>query len=569
MNLKIRNLADDRLPMSHVQSLSLSGTSADEVQQWVANLPMLNVGDTAKQLYTTLQELAAIDLPSTTRLELMELLRPAIYSIIESLSKHYINQNLAINQRAGQIAALAHELRAYSAMIYHNIALNTATQYLNQHFSLFAILKKKAMLKLIGQATHRGLAELFYLLSNARRLHLSDYTGMWLGLHELYTLAQRLDLRAFAQMDKQQTYGKKITVEQMYLRSIFLSACHTNKLRQAEIKKISQLSEFWTDLVHISPAQSDHDLLWVDTKVDAPPMYTKQLQGKNADIFHIDVHDLLDHFQNLNGKTPKLLHPDEDAGLSTSLKLHLLEILNPPKERASERQLHDGTLTMGLGFISTHYQLAGQCSFEELIEIPALLSGCSFKVMTHESDLYDAPMLREEAHHHALDNYFASHQINIINSSDTGYCLHWIGTPPSMLRTGELISLRKPDDSGWRLGLIRWVQQDHPSDPQFGVEILSEHGIACGARVIIDDGNSSDYMRTLLIPNKQAQNQSTLLTPTRVFKVGHKISIRLGHDEFLAMLTRELVVTQSFSQFEFVLLPSERSNELISKMLTH
>jgi len=568
LNLNITTLLNGKFPIDPTRSLSLIGTSKAELQSWVTNLPILNIGNTAKQLYLALQELAPVEMPEAHRLEHIEILRPALYSIIESLSKHFLNPHTR-DQRAWQIAELAQELRAYSAMIYYGIALRTVKRYQSTKFNLFSILKKKALLNLIGQAIHRGLTELFQLLSNARALHVPDYSGLWLRLHELYRLAISLNLGSFMMSDRQQSYGKKMTIEQIYLRSILLSAYHTHKLREAEIRKIRQLSELWSDLVRISPTSSGQDLLWVDTTIDTPPMYTRQLASMNPAIFHIDVHPLLNHFMDLNSQEPTLLHKDEETELSTSLKLHLLQTLSAPKERASERQLHEGTLTVTLGFIGSHYQLAGLCSFEELMQIPETISDSELSDKSTNFDHCYEAAYDEETKQNSLNNYCALHQSHMINISATGYCIRWIGTAPHMLRTGELISIRKNDDSGWSVGLVRWVQQHLNENPQFGVEILSDHGIACGARVILQDGNSTDYMRTLLLPHQEQQNKSTILTPTQIFKAGHKISIRFGHDEFVAELTRARVVTQSFSQFEFVLLPAERAEELISKMLIH
>ena len=57
MNLNIIKLLNADLPTNSLKKLSLVGESKSEMQTWVASLSMLNVGETAKQLFTTLQEL--------------------------------------------------------------------------------------------------------------------------------------------------------------------------------------------------------------------------------------------------------------------------------------------------------------------------------------------------------------------------------------------------------------------------------------------------------------------------------------------------------------------------------
>ncbi|AXI02429.1 hypothetical protein [Aquirhabdus parva] len=572
MNLNIIKLLNAELPPEEVTHLSLVGATKSEMQTWVASLSMLNVGETAKQLYITLQELLAVeDIPDPVRYELMEVLRPAIYTIIESLSKHYINQNVLLDQRAERIAGLAQQLRVYSAMVYRGIALRTAENYQAQNFGLFAIGKKKSMLQLIGQATHRGLTEFFRLLAESKLLYLPIYKGMWLRLHELFNLAEQFDLGSFSLRDENQIYGKALTIQQAYLRSIFMSTCNTNKLRQAEIKKISQLSEIWVDLLKISAAPSQEDLFLVDTAIDAPPMYITELKEITPEMFYIDARPLLAHFENLNTNDPELLNPAEETLLSATLKLHLLHTLKPPMERSSERHPRKGTVYLSLGLIGTHYQTSGQQNFETVIQNQQLTAntphpGISNTFQIDSDVIYTAQ--EEQIRQNATREYLESYECQIVNISMGGYCIRWQGTTPSVLRSGELIAVREHNSSTWSIGLIRWVQQHLHTGAEFGVEILSQQGKACGARVIRQDGYSSEYMRTLLLPEVKEQNRATtIITPTLAFRSGHKISIRLGSEEVRAQLTRELVITQSFSQFEFVLLQSLKDEQTKSNLL--
>ncbi|HEY4714195.1 MAG TPA: hypothetical protein VIH30_08170 [Aquirhabdus sp.] len=565
MNLNIIKLLNADLPTNSLKKLSLVGESKSEMQTWVASLSMLNVGETAKQLYTTLQELLILDIADSTRFELIEALRPAVYTIIESLSKHYINQNILLDERAERIAGLAQQLRVYAAMIYRTIAIRTSEDLQTQSFGLFAFSKKKVLLNLTAQAIHRGLTEFFRLSAESKTLYLPVYKGMWLRLHELFQKAQTLELNKFALRDENQAYGKILTIEQAYLRSIFMSACNTNKLRQTEIKKISQLSEIWVSLIRILPTPSGRDLFLVDTSIDAPPMYISQLKQINASMYYIDVQELLSHFENLGGDQAKLLHPSEETLLSGSLRLHLLQTLRAPAERGTERHPHNGVINLSLGLIGAHYQLADRQTFEDVIQIQEVLTSQDIPIIhpnsSHSIDLNFNTKDEGTIRQNATREYLEAYQCQIINISLGGYCIRWVGTTPNVLRSGELIAIRENDDAEWSIGLIRWVQQQLNSGAEFGIEILSQRGKACGARVIRHDGYSSDYMRTILLPEmKELNRTASIIAPILAFKSGHKISIRLGNEEVRAQLMREIVVTQSFSQFEFVLTQPEKLN---------
>ena len=276
-------------------------------------------------------------------------------------------------------------------------------------------------------------------------------------------------------------------------------------------------------------------------------------------MLFINIEALLSHVKNLNDNASKLLHRDEETLLTPSLKRHLLQILQRPKERGAERQSHEGTLIVALGFIGSHYQVAGQRPFEELIQIPEADVNVDFADQYRNLN-QNYELIHDAGQKSQLEDYLVTHPSLMVNISETGCCLRWPGASPRTLRTGELISLKKDDDANWSLGLIRWVQQHLNADPEFGVELLSERGIACGARVIQPDGSSSDYMRTLLLPHSHTQNKSTLITPALVFKAGHKVLIRQGDEEVHIQLERALLVTQSFSQFEFVVVSTTLSN---------
>ncbi|MBC7751037.1 MAG: hypothetical protein H7Z73_04865 [Candidatus Saccharibacteria bacterium] len=564
MNLNIIKLLNADLPTNSLKKLSLVGETKSEMQTWVGSLSMLNVGETAKQLYTTLQELLILDVPDSIRLELIEVLRPAVYTIIESLSKHYINQNILLDERAERIAGLAQQLRVFAAMIYRTIAVRTTEELQTHTFGLFAVGKKKVLLNLAAQAIHRGLTEFFRLSAESKTLYLPVYKGMWLRLHELLQKSQILELNKFALRDENQAYGKILTIEQAYLRSIFMSACNTNKLRQTEIKKIGQLSEIWVSLVRISPTPSGRDLFLVDTSIDAPPMYISQLKQINPSMYYIDVQELLSHFENLGSDHAKLLHPSEETLLSGSLRMHLLQTLRAPAERSTERHPHNGVINLSLGLIGAHYQLADRHSFEEVIQIQEVITNPEIPIIqpnsAHSVDL-NYSIQDGKVRQNATKEYLESYQCQIINISLGGYCVRWVGTTPNVLRSGELIAIRENDDAEWSIGLIRWVQQQLNSGAEFGIEILSQRGKACGARVIRQDGYSSDYMRTILLPEmKELNRTASIIAPILAFKSGHKISIRLGNEEVRAQLMREIVVTQSFSQFEFVLTQPEKLN---------
>jgi hypothetical protein len=566
MNQSVVDLLNTDFPPRHRAQLSLVGANRADMQAWLSNLSMLNVGETARQLFTTLREVADLDVDDTVRMELSEVLRPALHTINTSLSKHYINQNILLDERSERIAELGQQLRAYLANINRTVALRLADQLRTQNFGLFGAGKKRAQLQTIGNAIHRGITELTGLLYETQLLYLPTFKGLWNRLHELFELAAALDLRQHSMADANQVYDRVLTIDQAYLRAIFLSASNTNKLRQTEIKKLFQFSELWVQLIDLRAASSGHDLFLVDPSHDSPPMYITKYSELGPKTYYVDVRRLLAHFENLTAATPNLLNPAEGSLLSGSLKYHLILTFTAPLERSYARHAYNGVIDLSLGLIGTHYQLAEQRPFEEVIEIQHIISASDLPqagaslgfASSGDYDISYTPQ-DEQSKAEATREHLDTYRCQIVNISPGGYCVRWSGKTPNVLRTGELVAVREPSDKTWHIGLIRWVKQNPTEGAEFGIEILSPRGKPCGARVLRKDGASSEYMRTLLLPEMKNLNRpATIITPILAFKTGYRISIRLGREEVKAQLTREIMVTQSFSQFEFVILRNDQ-----------
>jgi len=148
------------------------------------------------------------------------------------------------------------------------------------------------------------------------------------------------------------------------------------------------------------------------------------------------------------------------------------------------------------------------------------------------------------------DRYFCQ----IVNISPGGYCIEWTGAVPGTVKAGELVGLREDGHPDWSLGVIRWVRQIPGHGAQFGLEVLAPKATPCGARVIKKTGDSTEFMRTLLLPEIKALNRAaTLITPNLTFRPGYRIVLMHDGEEEKALLTNLLSTTQSFSQFEFQL----------------
>lgn len=590
MTTTTSSIIGQSIPDKNLSRLSLVGHTKADMEAWVAALPIMNVGETAKRLYQTLQELTRLKTSEDNRFELLEVLRAPVYTILQALAKHYLNQSVLLPERASRVATLAQSLRAHLAFGY-KIVVHECIDKLQTKLSMLGFGRRQTQ-QLAAHSLQRAISELGGLLLESGTLYLPSPSGLWLDLHSLYRISVTHGLSQIKVPDPHYTHVRELSPGEAYTRAIILAASHTNKLRQVEIRQIYEASEVWVNLLKIRNQIAAQDLLVINAESDSPPAYiTKATSSPNS--LYVDAQKLVQHLQTLASTPPSQIGRAESA-LTSSLLQHLIGVWNAPTERTFARRSYQGELLVCLGLTATHYHLAGGQDFESVINAHQMMS-------EEESNFFLQDHLNSPVHKDAKDidpwrlsfgtvddefklnqktqaqfsflynrenrdqtksseNLHPPQKAEIVNISPGGYCIRWVGEPPLTLRTGEILVLREPDDTNWNIGVIRWVKQLPTQGAEAGIEILSARAKPCGARVLKKTGESTEYMRTLLLPEmKSLHRPATLITPNLTFRSGYRIIIRLGNEEVKAQLTTESLSTQSFSQFEFALLQSQET----------
>ena len=112
-----------RLPAQDSSRLSLVSHQPRKLREWVDGLPMMNVGETSRQVFQTLQELTRLQVDAPERLELLEILRPTVHAVCNALAKHYLNQSVMLPERATKVATLAQAMQSHLATGYKSVVV--------------------------------------------------------------------------------------------------------------------------------------------------------------------------------------------------------------------------------------------------------------------------------------------------------------------------------------------------------------------------------------------------------------------------------------------------------------
>lgn len=276
-------------------------------------------------------------------------------------------------------------------------------------------------------------------------------------------------------------------------------------------------------------------LVVYDLHKDEPPASrSPQGQRRPESVRAIDPTELVKRLDS------QLHRPDSgpEGRLATPLLQHLIGSWSELSERSSYRNKHDTSLELCLGLMATHYYLGNRQDFYTQMR--------GRMDINSDNDDGRADSKRPER--------FVVHCVDI---SPGGYGVTWTGAVPAQARVGELVGVRESGQMDWNLGVIRWVRPVPGGGLQLGLEILAATAQPCGTRVMKNTDESSDYLRTLIVPALKARNRpATLITPTMGFQAGARVIIMRQGKEEKARLTRLYGAAHSFRQFEFELDPA-------------
>lgn len=549
-----------KLPEQDLPHLTLGADQPKKLEQWVESLPIMNMGETARQLYQFIQELNRLQIDSKLRFQLLEVVRPSILHVSESLQKHYLNQSLVLPEKARRVASLAQALQGHLANGYKLVAVRGIRK-----------VKDKAVRRAVTTAIHRAVTALGDTLLRCYQLYFPSPRHLWLELHQLFLLAELHGISGTAVEDG----DGESSIQSAYARCLLLATAKPNQLRQQELAGIYKAAFSWASLIEISTASDDDDLFVFDLQADRPPIYRTHASQASESWRYIDSSRLVEAitaWMRAPGESP--LHVPKS--LDESLLSHLQQVWGALTERAFKRMPESGEIELCFGLVGVHYFLSGKVAFETMVERDSLsVLGAEdennpFLVNIKKSNqqkqrnadpwatAYQSDYAGETIEMGAPGSQRSeaalpvSYHCQKVNASPGGYCLSWQGNTPSLMRTGELLALRDHPDSQWSLAVVRWVTQLPNHGARFGVELLAPGGRPVAARALRKQGVDSDFMRGVVLPELAAVGQpATLLLPTVGFNEGVKVELVEAGEPRRVQLLRRTQGASGFSQYPF------------------
>lgn len=532
-----------------------------QLQQWTAELPIGNTTVAAHQMLEQLKTLNRSRYPVKERLQLQNTLRPVLSELLHAMRQPLRQVAIPLDYKHQYNANLIQQLLEQMAVGYKLIVSELALSSKMKEFENL----------LLQEATYLAIIYLGQRLVEAYSLYQPEPEKVWSDLNQLY---QSAEARQFHQNTIDDSFPDTPlpvypSIDFAYKRVLLLALAEPYHLMQYEAEDLFRLitsSVQGCNIDNYLPVIAGGEYV-IDFNVDDGPRFLSPDQEWQASDPHIiditDVKSQLDtHLQRLlrtNAHHATLEAVSLVERQQRDMLLRLADAWNASLVRQTRRFSLKGKIELSSGLNASHYFISNGALFTPEMDELKLTADI-------DEQSYDLHTVFATAYHEALQkdrkHSFQQYQLNPWwqrNVSPIGVALNCLGHEHNLdMRVGELVIYRFADKkyNRWQIGVVRWLQHDNNLDSQgninIGVMNIANGAIVTGAKAIKGLGSGTDYFRSLLVPKQVSLEQTrSIIVPAFLYDVGTTLAVNMRQRIFHIHLTRMMISTRSFTQFDF------------------
>jgi hypothetical protein len=546
------------LPPQDLAKLSFCGSpKSARLQAWINQLQATRISHTSIQLYRALPDVARLKTNAQTRLEMLEILRPAVQNNIAGLAKDFLGQPLILPEAAQKAAIIAQALQKGMINGYSQCVASLLAQ------------KKLSRQDrdILAMALYRATYGIGALYLRTCQIYTQLPSGLWLHLHQLFRAAEYFELTDTPVQDSLLPHRRMASTRDSYARTILLACSRPNQLSQHDLKTAYHAFDVWASAVALSDdvVPDNGNPFIINLSRDEAPTYKERFNGDEDDhLLELDFSRLLTGLEGQQQKpSAELTIP---KNLSAELVQHLTHAWKTVPDRQQHRRKVKTVVDICIGLSECHYHLAGGKDF------PGFLAQWNRREDGGWEDIPDfaelgagfTPSTRKQQTDPHQDS--APTRVHVQNVSAGGYCLYWQESIPAHATTGQLLGIREAGKKQWHLAIIRWVRQLKGAS-QMGVQTLALDAKPAAASLVYDLGGCSDPMRVLLVPpSHEGKSYPTLITAAVPFQAFSRIRLQTSADTRLLTLDQSVYATDKIRQFRYQQLSAdaEASDDAVS-----
>ncbi|MCF6236699.1 MAG: hypothetical protein L3J70_10075 [Gammaproteobacteria bacterium] len=563
-----------------------------KVEQWIAELPLSNTGETARLIFNTLTKLNRHPIPIKNRVKILEIFRPVVSCLLKTIHKHFFSSTTPITAKNKTVAHLVRSLQEEMANGYKIVimdSLNPENSYPDP--------------KIQTMVAHRALYYLGGMLFTSYQVYMPPPAGVWRDTHQVFHFSEQFNLFHNTVNDTENDLTPWSSILDAYKKIALFALADPYHLSQYDMKKLRTTLSLWASscqLTQYSDSFSQSDTILINPDGDLPPSKKVQLDEKQTVRYRsLDTTEALHKIRRDLSRTSekKIIRQKNQSRLSSSLLTHLLNAWSPAIKQRSARKNREATLNGAFGLDAVHYFVNGnKNSFarnSETNEKNSLFHSTRFTVsnvtpkgvtnldsinlweLNHPhpvntelddkellpTNIDQLPKLTSEDH----QAYYTDHCI-VMNESAGGLCVQLPKESPPLIHIGELLCLQdalKQTDN-WVVGVVRWIKNSKDEIVKIGVQLLSPSAEAVALSTYCDintkpESKQKDYVRALLLPEIKTLKQSrSLLTRVNCYQSGSIVSLLEDNIEKRYTLLTMIEDAYGYNRFEVTPHTSEK-----------
>jgi len=539
----------------------------EAITAWRAQLNLADTGESAKQIYTTLNDANQVTIPAATRAQILELFKNPVRQLCTALKKHYIIEASILSPQKLAIANLAQMLQLEMTYGYKLII-----EELGQ--------SKGDNNTRIAEAILNSMNYFTLVLMHCYQLYSAEPKNLWREIHLLYKLAEAHNLLKYN--GNITTADKKAnpSIITTYKHALLLAATNPYQWRQSEQEVINNVLNLWAPYTNIVPYSTnfigkpsifilhlDQDLPPVSLGINTIPESNNSILLELKQVV-VHLKELIDTMAN-NEINARIAHEgDPEYAISSTTLNRLVKNWSAYIARKNNRYKVSGGMQLVFGLYAVHYYLSDEQSFDQKISTAKTASGDnpSAPTSSHNVALPTFDAFEDESSFTApvatsqdkpASSEFPIYKCTMLDVSPTGarVAIDEHSHPP--VQAGEIITMRpdySQDRTYWNVGVVRWIKYSSEGNLHVGIQILAPSGIAAAAQILKDNVGSGYFLRCLLLPAMpDMDTKATLITPTIPFKKNRSILMYTDDPSKLikTTLTSEVDSSSSYKQFEY------------------
>jgi hypothetical protein len=470
-----------------------------ETKSWIINLPTANYAKVAELISERLRQLNRLECGDLERFELLEIIRPTVYELLDYLRSKSVGTMFPLNKENKKLSEFLFSIATELASSYWSIA-----QALKASTVSHRLEKKSAI---IAQRTLASIGQILFLHYLFKQ---AEPKGIWSDIHKLFLTFHNCSKNKV--MDDVGRKLPKTSFADGYIQLLLLRLAEPYSLVHTEVIELFVSLEKWAGMVKLelltNKAIPNLPYSYVDFQKDFPAVWLGEGEPLPTSFGSLNLLALLrllsDHKEFIDlkvGRYDAVLLKGAQLPLSLGLVEHLEQCWSGVEKPVAKMFGNKQSRLFLLGLKAIHQNLTTNHGADEVIQ----------------------------------SEWFAE-------TRDENFLLCDF-PEPERISLGQLIAFRKLDDAKNRLalGVISKILNKKDGSVEFQLELLAGKPQPAGIQSSILDNQSQTYQRTILFFTKESVGQKIwIIVDSKHIKQGDKIRLITSREAVIVGISRKV-----------------------------